>query len=138
MKEVLSVEWARKLRDALLSGQYQQATGVLRKSEGCFCAEGVLADLVKDKVGLTWYNYDHRWALVPKGQESPHVGSRILLPFSVREITGDACIYTKPGRRTVQAIQWLNDSQKMTFQEIAECLDVHICEVERREKEATA
>jgi len=124
MDQDVKREWIEALR----SGEYEQATGTLRKraSDGVkHCCLGVLCDLVKDRVGGQWHDVDFEmvdFRFDVEGREShieilpETIVTTFDLPSQEVEIDG-TCLTT------------LNDGvgcDQHSFHEIADLIERHL------------
>jgi hypothetical protein len=128
MKKEYAMRWAA----ALESGRYQQTSGAL-SDRGCFCALGVLCDIVKDEVGMYWIK-NRRTDMMTFGRlrdGEPYEDSTATLPFQVCDLTGikhwegriqDDGVIIGSGYFSITE---MNDNRRLTFAEIAAFIRKH-------------
>lgn len=101
---------ARQFNDwiqALKSQHYSQAREELHPSPNCFCALGLLAEVVKDDFNLEWINRSNNTYWI-QDEFSLNYGGYIptkVLPKDLQRI-----------------VSFLNDEEELSFPEIAERL----------------
>jgi hypothetical protein len=114
--------------DALRSGEYSQATGMLRKSKDdsfCFCALGVLADLAIKTGGVGEWTYlpGYGWAHRVETVDSdgiPDWDETVAVPAPKAMEWADMP-YT-----VAEGIWFLNDGEKKSFSEIADYIEENL------------
>lgn len=104
----MDAEVKAKWLEALRSGKYQQAQGVLRQNETHFCCLGVLCDLI-----------DPNWQRLDEDRyEHEPTGAVMFLPSPIRARIG-------LDSDTEQELMRMNDDGK-SFTEIAKHIEAHL------------
>jgi len=112
MNQEIKKEWVEALR----SGKYQQATGVLCNGVG-YCCLGVLCDIVKDKVGGEWVKDGNEYRF-----DIGDMSYLSLLPPAVQKYTElPNCLPSVPGKDEM-TLSGLNDTGS-TFINIADIIE---------------
>lgn len=111
MNQDIKAEWVAALR----SGKYEQTNGALKDEDG-FCCLGVLCDVVKDRVGLSWRKLEGSCVTLTMGDAT---GS---LPTQVSIFAG---LNTSPmvGK---DSLIYLNDIKRLNFKAIADAIEAHL------------
>lgn len=107
-------EIKEKFIKALRSGEYKQNFGSLRDKD-CYCAAGVLCDLyIKENSGAEWErSHDGKYSFRGKTEIT-----KFSFPYVVRKWAGIGT-----GNVEKISIVGLNDTQKLSFLEIAEKIE---------------
>ena len=102
MNQDIKAEWVEALR----SGSYQQGEGVLRREDNAYCCLGVLCDVL----GVQWQDRGYYWTAR---------GCEVDLPDDIRE-------EARIRRREEWRLQQLNDTERKTFEEIANYIEAEL------------
>lgn len=104
--------------DRLNSEHVEQGTYTLRPSDDTRCCLGVLCDLYEEEMGITWNQDDGDWIFL---------GCSSALPNEVVEWAGLGK-NEQPYNPIVagRTLASLNDSNRLTFPEIAALIDKHL------------
>lgn len=103
LKPEIKMQWLEALR----SGHYQQARGVLRQDAIHFCCLGVLCDLIEPK----WLLYD--------GQYIHARGNRMSMPTELSARVGIAF-------ESRNELMNMNDNNKDSFSDIADWIEANL------------
>lgn len=112
MNQDIKAEWVAALR----SGKYEQTNGAL-KDGGGFCCLGVLCDVVKDRVGLSWRNLEGYCVTLTMGDA---LGQ---LPIQVSMFAGLDSKIPMVGK---DSLIYLNDIKRLSFNAIADAIEKHL------------
>ena len=110
--------------EALRSGKYLQIKGVLRRSDNCFCAEGVCCEVYRQITGLCeWFPPGNGFSVFHFGEGEEHTYGSIL-PKYVKKWLGisDVLVKNADGFVIRIALSTINDNG-MSFEEIADILE---------------
>ena len=116
----MKLEIKRKWIEALRSGVYKQCSGVFYDGE-CFCAMGVLYDIIKDDVGGHWD--DDCYYVIDEivSARIPEIVKHYL------EIYYNVVILKYPVNfGTSKTIYQLNDDNNLSFLEIASLIETQL------------
>ena len=116
---------------ALRSGQYKQGTYALRKKDDTYCCLGVLCDIVKKDLNLDWV----------EGKSYPKIysieGMEGMLPKKIVEYVDLAtCDPSLFYGGLLSNITHLNDNFKLTFPQLADCIEATWPEIKEVANEA--
>jgi len=114
MKQEVMEKWTQ----ALESGEYKRAKGVLKSKTGGFCCLGVLCELHSKETGQQW---DHT------SNSRFYFDERFNLPNVVKDWAGMdngqtrdcSVMYTNKKGREFRSLVDINDETKKTFKDIA-------------------
>lgn len=112
MNQDIKAEWVAALR----SGKYKQTNGALKDDTG-FCCLGVLCDVVKDRVGLSWRETEGHCGTLTIGDA---IGN---LPTQVSMFAGLDRQSPYVGERS---LIYLNDILNWNFNAIADAIEAHL------------
>jgi len=106
MKQEIKKRWVAALR----SGEYRQGKIQLKK-ENKFCCLGVLCDIVKDELNLSWVTH-------PNMSPPTIAGEFLVLPCIVSKYVelADTSVQYQGERRF---LEYLNDTENLPFDKLA-------------------
>ena len=109
--------------EALKSGKYKQGYGQLRSSDNAFCCLGVLYDVCKDELNLSWVEPDEELNYFCQTL-SGNVFDTSYLPRGLLEEIGLP-------NSDVNTLIYMNDVNKRTLNEIADWIQEHLPQLEQ-------
>lgn len=121
MDQALKSRWVAALR----SGEYKQATGVLKSAEGRgFCCIGVLCDVVAPE---GWETHSHKEAPWNPDSSKEVVSFENPVAGSEQGVTLNADALARFGMSMacLDLLVEFNDSQGKNFSQIADWIDAH-------------